>query len=119
MSDAADSASVAVGRAGESQSSALWAVLSLRELTGVVTDVFPNGSAFVRSDVPIHHDLLSKPTSEVFCEVTGLKRNDLVGNHWATKRAWYDTNFLGRLVTTIDSGELTRSAAELIQQSFV
>jgi hypothetical protein len=39
-------------------------------------------------------------------------------NHWETKRAWYDTHFPGRLVTTVDSGDLTKDAAELIKSHF-
>jgi exodeoxyribonuclease V alpha subunit len=39
-------------------------------------------------------------------------------NHWETKREWYDTHFPGRLVTTIDTGDLTKDATELIRTHF-
>jgi len=39
-------------------------------------------------------------------------------NHWETKRAWYETHFPGRLVTTVDSGDLTKDATELIGRHF-
>jgi exodeoxyribonuclease V alpha subunit len=39
-------------------------------------------------------------------------------NHWETKCAWYDAHFPGRLVTTVDSGDLTKDAAEVINSHF-
>lgn len=39
-------------------------------------------------------------------------------NHWQTKQAWYDKHFPGHLVTTMDSGDLTRDAVELIKNHF-
>jgi hypothetical protein len=46
-----------------------------------------------------------------------LEREDY-RNHWETKRAWYDVHFPGRLVTTADSGDLTRDAVEMIKSHF-
>ena len=40
-------------------------------------------------------------------------------NKWEAKKRWYDQHFPGRLaVTTMDSGDLTRDAAELISGHF-
>jgi hypothetical protein len=39
-------------------------------------------------------------------------------NHWETKKAWYDKFFPGRLVTTEESGELSKQAATLISEYF-
>lgn len=39
-------------------------------------------------------------------------------SHWETKREWYDKHFPGRLVTTVDTGDLTKDATELIGTHF-
>jgi hypothetical protein len=46
-----------------------------------------------------------------------LEREDY-RSHWETKRVWYDSHFPGRLVTTVDSGDLTKDAADLIRSHF-
>jgi hypothetical protein len=49
-----------------------------------------------------------------------LGRLDLEGyrNHWDTKKNWYEEFFPGRLLTTTESGELSKDAAVLISENF-
>ena len=39
-------------------------------------------------------------------------------NHWQTKKAWNDRFFPGRLLTTEESGDLSKEANALIEQYF-
>lgn len=55
---------------------------------------------------------------EWYWEHLGRMDDEGYRNHWATKQAWYDQHFPGRLVTTSESGELTREAAALIDAHF-
>ena len=49
-----------------------------------------------------------------------LGRMDQEGyrNHWDTKKAWYDNNFKGRLVTTEESTQLSRDSDQVILRYF-
>jgi exodeoxyribonuclease V alpha subunit len=53
-----------------------------------------------------------------YWEHLGRLEDEDYRNHWETKQAWYDAHFPGRLVTTVDSGDLTKDAAELINSHF-
>jgi exodeoxyribonuclease V alpha subunit len=39
-------------------------------------------------------------------------------HHWETKRAWYNKFFPGRLVTTQETGTLSKDAEALIEKHF-
>ena len=39
-------------------------------------------------------------------------------NHWETKKAWYEANFPGRLLTTEETAELSTVADTLIRAHF-
>ena len=49
-----------------------------------------------------------------------LGRMDQEGyrNHWDTKKAWYNKNFKGRLVTTEESTQLSQDADQVVQRHF-
>ena len=53
-----------------------------------------------------------------YWEHLGRLDNEEYRNHWGTKKAWYDRFFPGRLVTTHESGELSKDANDLIEQYF-
>jgi exodeoxyribonuclease V alpha subunit len=53
-----------------------------------------------------------------YWEHLGRLEDEGYQNHWETKRAWYDAHFPGRLVTTVDSGDLTKDAVEVINIHF-
>lgn len=53
---------------------------------------------------------------EWYWEHLGRLDDEKYRNHWETKEAWYALHFPGRLLTTLDSGQLTTDAAELIKQ---
>jgi exodeoxyribonuclease V alpha subunit len=53
-----------------------------------------------------------------YWEHLGRLDEDEYRNHWETKREWYDLHFPGRLVTTVDTGNLTKNATELIRTHF-
>ena len=53
-----------------------------------------------------------------YWEHLGRLEDEGYRNHWETKRAWYDAHFPGRLVTTVDSGDLTKDAAAVINSHF-
>ncbi len=53
-----------------------------------------------------------------FWEHLGLLVREEYRNKWALKRAWYDKHFPGRLVTTEESGNLSRDAEAVIRAHF-
>jgi hypothetical protein len=53
-----------------------------------------------------------------YWEHLGRLEDEDYRNHWETKRTWYDGHFPGRLVTTVDSGDLTKDATDLIRRYF-
>lgn len=53
-----------------------------------------------------------------YWEHLGRLDDEGYSNHWDTKRAWYEEHFPGRLVTTEESGELSREAAARIASHF-
>lgn len=55
---------------------------------------------------------------EYYWEHLGLLEQDKYRVHWEEKKAWYEKNFHGRLVTTEESGELSIAAQELIRNNF-
>jgi hypothetical protein len=55
---------------------------------------------------------------EWYWEHLGRMDDEGYRNHWETKLAWYKQHFAGRLVTTMDSGDLTSDAVELIRRNF-
>lgn len=55
---------------------------------------------------------------EWYWEHVGRLDEDDYRNHWETKEAWYGRHFPGQLITTFESGELTRTAEQLIGQHF-
>ena len=48
----------------------------------------------------------------------GLLNREEYRNHWEIKKAWYEEFFPGRLVTTIESGNLSPDAEDLINRYF-
>jgi hypothetical protein len=55
---------------------------------------------------------------EWYWEHLGLIDKEQYKNHWETKKAWYDKYFPGRLVTTIESPNISRDAEDLIRTHF-
>lgn len=55
---------------------------------------------------------------EYYWEHLGLMEKDEYKNHWETKKEWYEKHFPGRLVTTVESSELSKEALELINTKF-
>lgn len=53
-----------------------------------------------------------------YWEHLGMMEKDEYRNHWETKKAWYDRFFPGRLVTTTESGNLSKDAEALIENHF-
>jgi hypothetical protein len=53
-----------------------------------------------------------------YWEHLGRLDNDDYRHHWETKKAWYDKFFPGRLVTTQESGMLSKEAEALIEKQF-
>ena len=53
-----------------------------------------------------------------FWEHLGLLVREEYRKKWELKRAWYEENFPGRLVTTEESGDLSMQAQELINAKF-
>lgn len=53
-----------------------------------------------------------------YWEHLGLLEREEYKRHWATKRAWYEKHFSGRLVTTEESGNLSIDAVKLIETMF-
>ncbi len=53
-----------------------------------------------------------------YWEHLGRMDNDKYRNHWETKKAWYDKFFPGHLVTTEESGDLSKEANALIEKYF-
>ena len=53
-----------------------------------------------------------------FWEHLGLLVREEYRNKWATKRAWYDEHFPGRLITTEESGNLSPDAEAVISAHF-
>lgn len=54
-----------------------------------------------------------------YWEHLGRLDQDKYRNHWATKKAWYEKFFPGRLLTTEESSNLSKDAAALIEKIFV
>ena len=54
----------------------------------------------------------------LYWEHLGRLDDDKYRNHWETKQAWYDKFFSGRLVTTQESGTLSKDAEALIEKHF-
>ena len=55
---------------------------------------------------------------EWYWEHLGMLDDEGYANHWETKKAWYDKFFPGRLVTTEESGNLSKDAEALIASHF-
>jgi hypothetical protein len=55
---------------------------------------------------------------EYYWEHLGLLEQDKYRTHWEQKKAWYEKNFPGKLVTTEESGELSITAQDLIKRNF-
>lgn len=53
-----------------------------------------------------------------YWEHLGRLDDDEYRHHWETKQAWYDKFFPGRLVTTQESGMLSKEAEALIEKHF-
>jgi len=53
-----------------------------------------------------------------YWEHLGRLDNDEYRNHWETKKAWYDKLFPGSLVTTQESGALSKDAEAIIEKYF-
>ena len=53
-----------------------------------------------------------------YWEHLGKLEDEKYRNHWDTKKAWYETIFPGRLVTTEESGSLSKDAEALIISHF-
>lgn len=53
-----------------------------------------------------------------YWEHLGMLDDEGYANHWKTKKAWYDKFFPGRLVTTEESGNLSKDAEALIARHF-
>lgn len=51
---------------------------------------------------------------EIYWEHLGLLENQDYNNHWKNKKAWYDKHFPGQLLTSEESGNLTKDAQEII-----
>ena len=55
---------------------------------------------------------------EWYWEHLGPMDQEEYRNHWETKKAWYDKNFKGRLVTTEESTQLSQDADQVILKYF-
>ncbi len=55
---------------------------------------------------------------EYYWEHLGLMEKDDYKNHWETKKHWYDKHYPDRLVTTIESPNLSKDAKEVIDKYF-
>ena len=53
-----------------------------------------------------------------YWEHLGLLVREEYRNRWAIKQAWYEKHFPGRLVTTEESGNLSRDAEAVIHEHF-
>jgi exodeoxyribonuclease V alpha subunit len=53
-----------------------------------------------------------------YWEHLGRLDNDEYRHHWETKQAWYDKFFPGRIVTTLESGTLSKETETLIEKHF-
>jgi len=53
-----------------------------------------------------------------YWEHLGLMEKEEYKNHWETKREWYEKYFPGRLVTTVESPNLSKDALDLIDTKF-
>jgi exodeoxyribonuclease V alpha subunit len=53
-----------------------------------------------------------------YWEHLGRLDDEAYQNHWETKKAWYARHFPGRLVTTKESGDLSREANKVIEDHF-
>ena len=55
---------------------------------------------------------------EWYWEHLGMLDDEGYSNHWDTKKAWYNKFFPGRLVTTEESGNLSKDAEAIITSHF-
>lgn len=53
---------------------------------------------------------------EYFWEHLGMLHDDKYKSHWKTKKNWYNKFFPGQLLTTLDSGDLTKDAQKIIEK---
>jgi exodeoxyribonuclease V alpha subunit len=53
---------------------------------------------------------------EYYWEHLGLLENEDYNNHWKNKKAWYNKHFPEQLLTTEDSGNLTKDASVIINK---
>ncbi len=53
---------------------------------------------------------------EYYWEHVGRPNDEAYMAHWAKKEAWYNKHFPGKLLTTIESNNLSKDAAELINK---
>ncbi len=64
-------------------------------------------------------DFTVKWSGEIwYWEHLGRLDNDEYRHHWETKQEWYNKFFPGRLVTTLESGTLSKEAETLIEKHF-
>ena len=55
---------------------------------------------------------------QYYWEHLGLLEKDAYKRHWDTKKKWYEKHFPGRLLTTLESGNLSMDAKALIDDNF-
>ncbi|MFA6715614.1 MAG: AAA family ATPase [Victivallaceae bacterium] len=55
---------------------------------------------------------------EYYWEHLGLLEQRKYRDHWAEKKAWYDVNFPGKLLTTEESGNLSKDAIAVVTRRF-
>ncbi|MFW9996049.1 MAG: AAA family ATPase [Candidatus Odinarchaeota archaeon] len=55
---------------------------------------------------------------EWYWEHLGIMDDEKYRNHWETKKKWYDKHFPGQLITTVESGELSKDAEKIILDYF-
>jgi len=55
---------------------------------------------------------------QYFWEHLGMLDQKKYRDHWNEKKAWYEKHFPGQLVTTEESGNLSKDAAKLIRDNF-
>jgi exodeoxyribonuclease V alpha subunit len=53
-----------------------------------------------------------------YWEHLGLLESERYRTHWEQKHAWYEKFFPDRLVTTVESGNLSQDANQIIEQFF-
>lgn len=53
---------------------------------------------------------------DFYWEHLGMLNNPAYNAHWTKKKAWYDKHFPGKLLTTIDSTNLSKDAEKIIEE---